>query len=216
MAKNVTGGNIALSLIDVLASALGAAVLLFVILASTPTTVASRAQACGTFVRYEWTVTGGSEALLRLMITAPNTERYNIVELSALDGGPVVESHFPGVRSATVFGFSPSAAQNTVQDRHFVLRLNQPAEGTWKIGVLYYGRAKRSVALPPDITISSRVYADSAAMKLSGSSLQTVVDNFNRPSSSHGREENVSLGFGTALMAPEITVGGDKANIGCS
>lgn len=70
MLRDVTGAN-ALSFIDVLASALGAAVLLFVILASTPVSFPARAQAAGTFIRYEWTVVGDPGALLWISIKSP-------------------------------------------------------------------------------------------------------------------------------------------------
>ena len=84
----MTGSNIGLSFIDVLASALGAAVLLFVILASTPPNVSSKAKAVGNFIRYEWQVAKDPKALIRIKIYPPGEpklETFKDIGKSAKD-----------------------------------------------------------------------------------------------------------------------------------
>src|SRR4051812_18653512 len=125
--RDVTSANIALSFIDVLACALGAAVLLFVILASTPTEVSARTKARGGFIRYEWTVKADDKALMRILVRGPNDaeDHFSYLSLDDLQGEAVVScpAQIKGVSSYVLIGFSPDAASDNQETRSYVLRL---------------------------------------------------------------------------------------------
>jgi hypothetical protein len=212
MARDVTGSNIGLSFIDVLASALGAAVLLFVILASTPPDVPSRAHAIGSFIRYEWTVHGDPKALLRLKLYFPDSGgRPYWTDLDDLSG-VAVKCDVPRTTSILIAGFSPDSGESgaTPGDRTYVVRLNGPAPGNWRVGVEYYGRAGGIVSKPPPIRIrASPILADGK-----------VPDNMQQEIDPNGSltpkpdNEPMTLQYAGELLSPTVeeTVKPPKAN----
>jgi hypothetical protein len=144
VAHSVTGNNIGLSFIDVLASALGAAVLLFVIFASTPPRTISRAKAVGTFIRYEWKV-DEPKALLRIFIYPPNNAPAYPLDPEETAGRVVIGckegAEKAGANSILVAGFSPnSGLSDGSGGRTYVLRLNGTGPGDWRVGLKYFAR----------------------------------------------------------------------------
>src|SRR5262249_52411017 len=149
-----------LSFIDVLASALGASVLLFVILASTPTSVATPAEAAGTFIRYEWKVLGDPAALLRIVVKSPSDQKSNIINLKNFSGPAVQKSGFPGVSSYVLIGFDSDVDETrgaSLHDRTYILRLNRPALGDWQVGIFYYDRTDDISSPFTDIRVTTTV-----------------------------------------------------------
>ena len=213
MQRDVTGANTALSFIDVLASALGAAVLLFVILASTPVSVPGRAQAAGTFIRYEWTVVGDPGALLRISVKSPISGAASFIDLANFSGQTVHKCELPGVSSYMLLGFARDAkgiAQTN--NRTYVLRLNQPTPGGWQVGVLYYDRSGDILSAPNDIQVRTIISTDSdGSFAPSEFALKDVL----------GSQKPVGNGiatlkFGDQLLAPVVSEGGNRGtNNGC-
>ncbi|WP_376702509.1 hypothetical protein RQ479_21185 [Mesorhizobium sp. ISC25] len=202
--RDVTGANTALSFIDVLASALGAAVLLFVILASTPVSVAGRAQAAGGFIRYEWTISDPA-ALLRLSIRSPSSSGGDprFIDLKNFDGETVSADGLAGVSSYLLMGFAAGAEDTESRQsgkRTYVLRLNQPEKGVWQVGVLYYDRADSIPTGPSDIQVTTSVCADSDA--LVGTELRKTE--LLGKESSFVPNDAVSLSYGDELLAPAV------------
>lgn len=203
MTRSVTGSNIGLSFIDVLASALGAAVLLFVILASTPIAKTSRAHACGTFLRYEWLITGEPGARLRLVVTSPDRAAGlpQVIDLSELNTSTVIEHQISVASSMALFGFAQNAVVGEAgSQRHYVLRLNQPTPGLWVVGLLFFDHANRSLtAAPADIAIRTNISSDAGAAP---PGTQYVIDSFGQPLQPRSTDAGISVSFGTALMVP--------------
>jgi hypothetical protein len=212
MKRDVTGANTALSFIDVLASALGAAVLLFVILASTPVSIPGRAQAAGTFIRYEWTVIGDPGALLRISIKAPLSEA-KFIDLDNFSGETVRKCELPGVSSYLLMGFARDAAGGgQTPDRTYVLRLNQPTPGGWQVGALYYDRASDILNPPEKIQVRTTISNDSKD-SFAPSDFRKI-DVLGNALPVGGAPE--TLKFGDQLLAPVINVRGKKGtNNGC-
>jgi hypothetical protein len=207
MQRDVTGANTALSFIDVLASALGAAVLLFVILASTPVSVPGKAQAAGTFIRYEWTVIGDPGALLRISIKPPSNDTA-FIDLANFSGETVRKCELPGVSSYLLMGFARDAAgAGPSQDRTYVLRLNQPTPGEWEVGVLYYDRAA-DISSPPQTIQVRTVISNDANQTFSPSDFRKINIQGNALPVGAGPVE--TLKFGDRLLAPVIDEHGKK------
>jgi hypothetical protein len=216
MQRDVTGANTALSFIDVLASALGAAVLLFVILASTPVSVPGRAQAAGTFIRYEWTVVGDPGALLRIAIKSPVIAEPTFIDLQNFSGQAVhkCERELPGLSSYLLMGFARDAiGGGTIQNHTYVLRLNQPTPGDWQVSVLYYDRASDILSAPSEIHVDTAVSSDSASSFQPSDVRKTdVLGNGPQPVGVGA----VIIKFGDQLLAPLVQVSGKKGvNNGC-
>ena len=154
MARDVTSSNIALSFIDVLASALGAAVLLFVILASTPPQVISRARAVGTFVRYEWSIKVrllcfGSKFILRI-------RRILLIGSSPT---PLPGMFLSGARTEPT-PFLPldlHRIQMLHLHGHMFCGLSEMSSGSWRIGLLYYDRTGDVFLQAPAIDVTATV-----------------------------------------------------------
>lgn len=202
--RDITGSNTALSFIDVLASALGAAVLLFVILASTPVSVGGHAQAAGAFIRFEWTVSSDPGALLRLQIRSPLNPSLPPIELSQFNGHVIVPCAIPGIDSYALIGFGESAAPSSPaganSDRTYILRLNKPIKGMWAASVIYYDRAGGITARPKDITVTTAVSFDSNAQRADNSIQLTDVHGTASP----GSNTSQLMHFGDELRAPTI------------
>ena len=172
--RSVTGSNIGLSFIDVLASAMGAAVLLFVIFASTPPQTPSKVHAVGTFLRYEWHVKGTAGALMVVKIyhgdqgVAPI---WTSPQLATIEPA-VVYCPVPGIQSILFAGFSADSGVapdgnggvRADVDRTYVLRINDPNRGKWRANIVYFDWAGDQVLSgPPTVHVTeSPVAADSS------------------------------------------------------
>src|SRR5258706_2262607 len=120
--------------------------------------------AAGTFIRYEWTVVGDPDALLRISIKSPLSTAPKFIDLSDFSGQAVHKCELPGVSSYLLMGFARDANQRPESlDRTYVLRLNQPTPGPWQVGVLYYDRATDILSSPNGVQVTSAVSSDSNA-----------------------------------------------------
>jgi hypothetical protein len=216
MRRDATGANIALSFIDVLASALGAAVLLFVLLASTPMSVPSHAQAAGSFIRYQWTVLGDPNALLRISIKSPLDSTTNIIDLKNFSGQAVRKCGLLGVSSYLLIGFASDADETRGElphNRTYVLRLNQPVSGAWRVGVFYYDRTGDLSSAPVNIKVTTTVSKDTSADFKPSDLAKTDV--FGKGPLPVG-DGAITLKFGEQLLAPTVTEKGKGTNTsGC-
>lgn len=217
MARSVTGSNIGLSFIDVLASALGAAVLLFVILASTPIATTSGAHACGTFLRYEWSVSGDPDARLRLVVSSPdqNTGLPQVIDLDELNSSTIIKRQISAESSMALFGFAQNARDRDGRNqRHYVLRLNQPTPGLWSVGLLFFDRPNRSLAAAPsDISIRTKLSSEAGPAP---AATQHVINSFGRILETSSIDADIAVSFGTALMTRAEARGSTNSNAGCS
>ena len=216
MARDVTGSNIGLSFIDVLASALGAAVLLFVILASTPPQVSSRAKAVGTFIRYEWRVAKDPNALLRIKVyppDAPNAPYWTDPDATA--GSAVIRCR-AGANSILVVGFSPDSGHDDgTGNRTYVLRLNGIGSGPWRVGLLYYDRIGSDFSKPPPIQVTpSRVGTDSRSHS-DGTAVVVRATNASGPAPSVSADKPVTLQYADELKSPATEEPDKRENL-CS
>jgi hypothetical protein len=215
MRQDVTGANTALSFIDVLASALGAAVLRFVILASSPASVTTRAQACGTFIRYGWNIKSDPGALLRIVVSSPFPK---LTELENFAGQAVQKFGLNGVSSYLVMGFARDADETRggqVKDRTYVLRLNQPGAADWKVGILYYDRVNTLSSAPPVVRLTHTVSHDSNAGLTSELS---KLDAYGKGplAVTLSQDGTLSLEYGETLFSRTVTEKSNRAaNSGC-
>lgn len=204
--RDVTGANLVLSFIDVLASALGAAVLLFVILASSPISVPGKAQAAGGFIRYEWTVSD-LDALMRLVLSRDGGDSQYI-DLDQLEGDAVRTAGLGGVASYALIGFADAVAENskTSSERTYILQLNRPTAGSWQVGILYFDR-NGSENDSPTAEVTTHVTTDSKArckeLMLEQITSRGMV-------SPHPIADKVSLNVGDFLYAPRV-IAADEA-----
>lgn len=200
MPRNATGSNMALSFIDVLASALGAAVLLFVVLAATPPVPSiGHAEIEGTFIRYEWSV-DDPNALMRISIEKDQASAAaGFLDLQDLRGPLVVHcpSNIRGLSSYLLMGFA-AGAETGSKGRTFVLRLNKPAPGSWKVGIMYYQRSDDMSSGPKPVNITAKVESDSSTVPAAGATRLTAEGN------STVVGEHAQLGFGDQYLSPVV------------
>lgn len=215
--RDVTSGNIALSFIDVLASALGAAVLLFVILASTPTSVTSRSKAQGGFLRYEWSVQADEKALLRILVRGPYDDpsgEPKYLSLGDLEGETVVDcpATIKGIASYALIGFAPDSTPGDQPTRTYILRLNKPAKGDWQVGIMYY-RYKETITskLAPVMVTGSPPAKDKMAQEQLGT--RKMISAIGEPLSVDD-SPHIQLPYGAQLLSPVVTEGGSDPT-GC-
>ncbi|MCK1266747.1 hypothetical protein IVB44_21455 [Bradyrhizobium sp. 49] len=217
--QDVTGANTALSFIDVLASALGAAVLLFVILASTPIAAPGRAQASGAFIRYEWTIVGDPGALLRISVKSPSG--FTLIPIDEFSGQAVRKCGVAGAASYLLMGFARDAVAGPDlqgNDRTYVLRVNRPVQGDWQVGVWYYDRNSEIISSAPrEIRITTAISHDSSATNTDDDQRGFQIQDAVGKSRSLARNAEVILKFGEQLFAPIVTERGKNSDVGrCS
>lgn len=219
MARDVTGSNIGLSFIDVLASALGAAVLLFVILASLPPQVSSRARAVNTFIRYEWRVTKDPKALLRIKLYssgAPNTPYW--IDPDDTSGSKTINCK-QGSNSILVAGFSPQSdlGDDAVAkgDRTYILRLNGVSPGRWRVGLVYFDRLGNELSnAPSQIEVSLvRISWDSDGRRLEDGRVIRGQGSNVTPTAPFPDNEKVTLRYADELLSPAIEEGGRRESL---
>jgi hypothetical protein len=219
---SATGANIALSFIDVLACALGAVVLLFVVFAALQAPTIARPKSSQTFLRFEWKIKDDTAALLRLKIKPPNSaadeprlaSRNDAYYVDLADirhqNGPI-RCRLPGTRSHSLIGFDIAIGADGTRsaidavdqslsktanhsDTVFVFRLNRPAAGEWRIGLVYFDRADSALKRRDPLRVITDIGADSSA-RIDWSTGRIIP----------GAE--ASLEFGDILFAPTVTIG---------
>jgi hypothetical protein len=121
----------------------------------------------------------------------------------------VKECGFPGVSSYLLMGFATDAVAGPggqIQDRTYVLRLNQPVSGNWRVGVYYYSRVEEISAAPPKIAVTTKISKDTSAIFVSSDYTRVDIDG----GATHVSDGEIMLEYGEQLFAPDVKENGKR------
>ena len=145
-----------LSFLDVLSNALGVAILLFIILSSLRSAGEITEPGGEHFIRLKWTVFD-PKAIMQAWIAAPggDAKKREFFELEDRTSGSRIYDKPYAKGQIVLFGFTERGGDAALLDgksesRVYIMRIQSPLSGTWRVGALYVNRADALAASAPE------------------------------------------------------------------